>query len=123
MRITEYNPAVHSKAHGKRLARALAVAAASDMRQKHGAILISGGRVLSVGVNTSRNDARLHIPHDAISRHAEVACLSGLNVANRVGKLYVARISSGGNVALSKPCPACIHYLEMWTHITEVIHT
>lgn len=124
MKITPFYDFPQSKNSYKRMNRTLQLAALSDMRQKHAAILYQGGRVMSVGINTFRNNPMSCIPSDALSNHAEINCLKGIDFKGRVGTLYVARISSGGNMWVnSAPCPACVKYLELFTNIKEVIHT
>lgn len=118
--LQNYPPAL-SVTHSRRIERAIHLALTSDMRQKHGAILYQSGRVISVGVNILRNAPKVHVPYDAISTHAEINCLGG--VAKKTGVLYIARVSSGGNVANSEPCPACRNYLEKFTQIKKVYHT
>ena len=117
-------PVMGEVRHYKRLQRALTLAQVSEMKQKHGAIYVRGGRVIAVGINTWRNEPLKSIPADAISNHAEVNCLSALSRNGTVGgTLYVARISSGGNISNSAPCRACRNYLIKWTGITRIIHT
>ena len=123
MKITPFYDFPQSNASYKRMNRVMQLAALSDMRQKHGAILYQGGRVISAGINTFRNAPTSSIPTDALSNHAEINCLRGIDFKGRHGTLYVARISSGGNVANSAPCPACTKYLRLFTNIKEVIHT
>ena len=114
-----------SRATVRRMEKTIALARLSGMSQKHGAILYSGGRLVSLGVNVARNQNALHIPFNAISRHAEINCLRQGHVIDvrTSGVLYVARISKGGNIAHSKPCRACQMFLETYTAISKVIHT
>lgn len=123
LKITPFYDYPQSNASYKRMNRAMALAALSDMRQKNSAVLYQGGRVMSVGVNTWRNSPSWMMPADAISNHAEINCLKGIDIKGRHGTLYLARISSGGNVAHSEPCRACEKYLRLFTNIKEVIHT
>lgn len=124
MKITSFYDFPQSNSSYKRMNRVLQLAALSDMRQKHGAILYQGGRVMAMGVNTARNLPTSSIPTDALSNHAEINCLRGIDIKGRHGTLYVARISSGGNMWVnSAPCSACTKYLELFTNIKEVIHT
>lgn len=85
----------------------MAIASQSTCRQKHGAIIVRGGRVLAVGVNRDRNNPRvLSNPKDNCSIHAEVAAIrSGGNVAG--GIIYVARTNRAGKPLLSRPCDSC----------------
>lgn len=72
--------------------------------------MISGGRTIAVGINSYRNDPSMFgINGCHYSTHAEVAALKAVskdvNLKNAV--MYVARISKGGNAAMSAPCEAC----------------
>lgn len=105
--------------------KAVKLAKLSTCKQRHGAILISGGRTLAVGVNTYRNDPSMFgIIGCHYSTHAEVAALKalpkGLNLKNAT--MYVARISKGGNAAMSAPCSACQVALKE-AGIKKVVYT
>jgi tRNA(Arg) A34 adenosine deaminase TadA len=114
-----------SRATVRRMEKTIALARLSAMSQKHGAILYSGGRLVSLGVNVQRNTTQSHISPLAMSYHAEVNVIRGLNLRYKpaTGTLYVARISKGGNIAHSRPCRACQMFLETYTSISKVIHT
>lgn len=98
------------------------VALESSCVQRHGAVIVKGGSVLSVGVNKYINDPHQfpddyftnsaehnHIdPRDTLSIHAEVAALRKLSKKQRRGAtLYVARIAPSGKVSNSAPCDLC----------------
>lgn len=68
-----------------------------------------------MGVNSYRNDPSMFgIPGCHYSTHAEVAALKampeGINLKNAT--MYVARISKGGNAAMSAPCVECQEALK-----------
>jgi deoxycytidylate deaminase len=89
--------------------RALAVASTSTMRQRHGAVVAVGKRVLAVGVNTSRSHplACTH-PQTESAFHAEVAVLRQLrNVDLSRATVFVGRLMRDGSPGLSKPCNYC----------------
>lgn len=98
------------------------------MNQKHGAVLVKGGRVLAVGVNAMRNPPQwgtglITVPPGSISIHAEEAVIRAVGPGGTIGaKLYVARVSRGGNVALSRPCDACASLIHS-SGIREVVYT
>lgn len=121
MELIRFGSKPFSRTMKSRMDRALKLAALSDMRQRHGAVLVSGGRIVSVGINVLRNEPRGWIPYANISTHAEVACTAGLIVPT--GTLYVARLSPGGSIMNSKPCEYCLKYLEAYTDIRKVVHT
>lgn len=121
IKYIKHNPDRASWSETIRIQRAIKLANVSTMRQKHGALLYTGGRLISVGINIMRNSPKTHIPADAISTHAEVNCLGG--IIRPEGILYVARVSIGGNISESMPCAACRNYLAKFTNIKKVVHT
>ncbi|MFJ4633927.1 hypothetical protein [Streptomyces sp. NPDC088847] len=83
---------------------ALRQALRSKCRQKVGAVLCAGGRVLAASPNIKRNDPVIDLRHATF--HAEEAVLR--RVTRPAGAtLYVARVSASGLPALAKPCPRC----------------
>lgn len=113
-----------SRQDNTRLNRAIRLARVSEMRQKHGAALWVGGRLIAVGVNILRNQPTVNseLPYDGISYHAEVNVLRQLSAKTTGGKLYVARISAGKNIADSMPCDACQRLIETF-RIDSVFYT
>lgn len=94
-------------------------------RYKHGAIIVKGGRVISTGVNKIRNhpdvldsdkliktNAHVHAEVDAIRK---VSSLKG-------AKIYIARITVGGNPGLSRPCDRCYQAIVR-SGISKIVHT
>jgi len=102
---------LHSRRDKRFLDLALRAAAASDCKVQHGAVVVKGGRVLSIGINKYRNDPAF-VPSDRaegrgtiFSVHAECDALS--RVSNAKGAtVYIARIGKNGS-ALSRPCDNC----------------
>lgn len=92
----------------------------SPQRQRHGACLVKGGSVLSTGYNASGSnlEAFRHMPDTdrefrSSHRHAEVCCVSCLNLEQTTGSdLYVVRISKKETLAYSRPCPMCEAFLR-----------
>lgn len=106
---------------------AMRAAESSDCHQRHGAIVVRSGSVLSIGTNKWRNDiSTAGILHDQgrskdISIHAEVDALS--RVANpRGATIYVARVNRAGQPRLSKPCSECAKALKK-AGISKVVYT
>lgn len=102
---------------------ALKVSLLSSAKDKHGAVLVKGGRVLAVGTNIPRNEplclSEEHMYN--ISVHAEEAVLR--QVKNSTGcVLYVARSNRAGNPMLSKPCDRCYGILVR-SGVKKVFHT
>lgn len=108
----------------RRLDQAIKVAENSECRKRHGAVLTAGGRVLSVGINTNRNDP-LIIGEAQLknSIHAEVAALrawGGTGLKNAT--IYVARLGKAGDPVYSKPCENCQKALKD-AGVKKVIYT
>lgn len=97
-----------TRADRAHLNRALKMAAVSTERQKHGALVASGRRVLSVGVNTFRSHPNtVTDPKHHASFHAEVAAIRALRTSPTAATIYVARVIKNGSPGLSRPCSAC----------------
>lgn len=93
------------------LDRAARVASTSTERQKHGCVIVKGGRVISVGVNTFRNHPNnVSNPDRESSFHAEINTMRGLDVSGST--VYVARVNNRGQAKLSKPCLECYKALK-----------
>lgn len=111
-----------SKSQRRKLDIAVKLAEFSDCKQRHGAVVFKGNRLLSMGYNKSHtNNEWLEghpFPH---TTHAEVdACkkvddLKGCTV-------YVARIFRNGQEAFSRPCQNCSRYL-MEKGVKMVVYT
>lgn len=89
------------------------VASSSDMRRRHGAVVVKSGRVLSVGINKFRN----HPQQTAVDRikndcsvHAEIDAISRCDP--RGAAIFVARVNNAGIVKYSRPCDQCQKELE-----------
>lgn len=99
----------------------------SDCVQRHGAVLVKSGSVLSTGVNKWRNDVSIaaHLfANDRstdVSVHAEIDALS--RVKNPAGSvMYIARLNKKGKAMLSKPCDNCAKALTD-AGVTKVVYT
>lgn len=106
---------------------AMRAAESSDCHQRHGAIVVRSGSVLSIGTNKWRNDiSTAGILHDEgrsrdISIHAEVDALS--RVANpRGATIYIARVNRTGKARLSKPCINCAKALKE-AGVSKIVYT
>lgn len=106
---------------------AMKTAEASECTQRHGAVLVKSGSVLSIGLNKWRNDVNL--THElfatgnisGVSIHAEMDALA--RVRNPAGAvLYIARVNKQGDPMMSKPCAACAKAIEE-AGITKVVYT
>ena len=88
------------------------IARTSECRNKHGAVVTSGRRVLGVGANTYRTHAT-YGGGPLQTLHAEAAAIrdakrKGIDLRGK--DLYVARIDAHSK--MSKPCPSCARLIE-----------
>lgn len=97
-------------------AMALAISAAekSDHEKwKLGSVIWRGGSVLSTGFNRIRNDPSVveDEKYFHCTVHAEADAIR--NAGDTIGaKLFVARVTKGGNLALAKPCLRCMEVIR-----------
>lgn len=107
----------------KRIARRLELAGRAALlsthrSQRHGAILVKGGSILSVGCNHPdfSKHAGLHrdyTEYNVGSLHAEIAALRGLPKNVTQGSIaYVVRLGNVfGEFRMSMPCQMCLSAL------------
>lgn len=108
----------------RRLNQALRIAENSECRQRHGAVLTQGGRVLGIGVNVNKNDP-VYSGEDqlAFSVHAEEAAIRSWGGASLKGAtIYVARLGRRGVPLNSKPCAKCQELLKT-AGVRRVVYT
>lgn len=98
------------------------------MRQRHGAVIVRGNSVISMGVNTWRNDPSV-VESDMIegrgtifSTHAEVAAIKRAGDRARGATLYVARLLACGTHGNSRPCQNCARAITR-AGIKKVVYT
>jgi deoxycytidylate deaminase len=85
------------------------LAMSSKCRMKHGAVVVSGGSIISLGINSMKNNpAFISEEHvfDA-SIHAEVDALRKIKNSVKGGTIYVARVNRQGKPMISRPCDRC----------------
>lgn len=100
----------------------MAVASTSTERARHGVVIAKGNRVLSVGVNRSRNiPVNVSDPKRQAAVHAEIAALRALPPHTDWSRLslYSARLLKDNTPALAKPCARCQAVLD-FLGITDV---
>lgn len=95
-----------SKKDERFLRLAMKIAGDSSETQKHGAVLVSSGRVLGLGVNSRRNSGAGILSGD-YTIHAELSAM-GRYVSSMGGTIYVARVDKNGNAQYSRPCDSCM---------------
>lgn len=104
---------------------AVRMAESSEVSFRHGAVIVRGGSVLSVGVNKWKNVFPLDIPcpeyNPNISIHAEVDALSRC-ADPRGATIYIARVNKSGKERMSRPCIDCEKAL-IKAGIKKVIYT
>lgn len=104
---------------------AVKTAAASELAQKHGAVVVKGGSVLSLGFNKQKN-ADIVNPSEAVSPeyftvHAEIDALN--RAGNTEGAtIYIARVNNNGEERYSRPCNSCAEAIRK-AKIRTVIYT
>lgn len=103
------------------MSRAVRLASSSTVSQRHGALVVRGGSVLSAAVNSYSNDPRAFpvsyfgdnklssaARAGVLSTHAEVAAIRRVAPELlRGATVYVARLTPGGSLGGSAPCDAC----------------
>ena len=84
-------------------------------RYKIGAVLVKGGRVISLGVNKIGSHKRFITPHrNNYSHHAEVdAILNISKESSRGATLVVAGQTASGSLINVKPCYTCSKLLNL----------
>lgn len=100
------------------------MAKSSSCRQRHGAVIVKGGRIISTGINKFRNNPE-NIPTEFIktscSVHAEVDAIRKVNDL-KGATIYVARVNKEGIGVLSRPCDNCFAEIRK-AGIRKVVHT
>ena len=92
----------------------------SQERTRHGCVIICGGAVQGKGVNTKRNQPGIVEEIDALSVHAEVNALRGVNAKGAVA--YIARVNNQGEKRQSRPCPECLTKLKA-AGVKRIVYT
>ena len=91
---------------------------------RHGAVIVKGGSVISIGINKNRNHpdsvSSEHIKTHC-SVHAEIDALR--KVKNPKGAtIYIARVGKNNEDRFSRPCDRC-HAAIKKSGIRKVIYT
>lgn len=113
-----------SKTQKNRLTRAMKLAELSTCNQRHGAIIMRSGAVISVGVNSYRNSPGMFdvVEGAHISWHAEIAAIRAYKGDLNGTTLYVARINNNGKPMMSKPCINCQKAIKK-AGIKKIVYT
>lgn len=114
-----------SKSLKSKFETAKKIASKSSFRFKHGAILISGGRIISTGYNLSTFNSfgRRFVQNPAkASLHAEISCILGVSRKNTQGATVLVVRTKNDSFRLSKPCDMCMSVLS-FVGIKKVIYS
>lgn len=102
------------------------LASKSDLRHRHGAVVVKSGRVLGIGYNKSRNHPS--VVNEGRHRmdcgyHAEAVAIRDAGDNSKGATIFVARINRQGDDLLSKPCGYCQELIQesgiknvLWTN-------
>jgi tRNA(Arg) A34 adenosine deaminase TadA len=109
------------------LAMRVATSCSDSPTFRHGAVLVTGGRIISACSNTwktSSFSSRFRSPGTGIgTRHAEVSCILGIGRELTAGAtVYVVRVNRKGLPRMSKPCSMCMKTMR-FVGIKKVIYT
>lgn len=124
--FTLNDPSPLSKKQKSFLNLAIRLAETSELAQQHGAVIVKGGSVLSLGVNKWRNKS-VNPPVDGsynphLSYHAEVDAINHANSDLNGATVYVARIGKDGTPRFSRPCSRCTQALKA-AGVKKVVYT
>lgn len=109
---------------------------AAHTKWRVGAVVVRGGSLVGRGCNRYRNNPAV-VHYHGVSYHAEDVALRKAGSKAMGGTIYVARLTTGGNLGLAKPCQRCQAMLTefgidtvVWTtsagmqkaRLSEVLH-
>lgn len=101
------------------------IAETSILPQKHGAVIVKAGRVISLGVNKWRN-REMNSPqaeyNPYLTYHAETDAIGNARNDLSGATIYIARIGKDGNEKFSRPCQRCTQAIKA-VGIKKVIYT
>ena len=107
------------------LSVARAFARESELRKKHGAVVVRSGSVVGVGCNKHRNDPA-YLPKDVVrehtSYHAEEIAIRQAGDNTKGATIYVARVNNQGEDRNSQPCLPC-GLLIREAQIKKIVYT
>lgn len=95
------------------------IALTSEYRFRMAALIVKSGRVL--GGDTNSPKITPDTPPKRVSTHAETRALKGVKYPEGA-TMYIARLSSDGSTALSKPCVWCLGQI-IDAGISKVVYT
>ncbi len=109
------------------ISTALKQATKSRHKYKVGAVIIKGGRLLSVGYNSTNKTHPSNQTWENSCHAEEAAILKRIKIQNGLASLvgatiYVSRISASGRAAMAKPCIHCEKLIRA-VGIKKVVYT
>ena len=90
--------------------QAIKIAGTSKHKQRVGAIVARGSRVISSGANSYKTHPRSTSPYK--TTHAEFSAILRANKKLSGATLYVVRLLATGELGLAKPCQSCRRFIE-----------
>lgn len=87
-----------------------------NLMSYHGAVIVRGGQILSIGVNKCKKNGfiKAYAHHDFCNTHAE--CDAILKARKKIdltnSKIYVLRVRRDGKLSNSRPCAMCLKAMK-----------
>lgn len=102
--------------HEKWISLCLKLAKKSKMKEhRHAAILVRGGKLISIGINKSKAGALADPVYELKGWHSELDCLLSVDRHRAKGAiLYVAGITKTEKYTYSKPCHCCQQFISKY---------
>lgn len=99
----------------------------STYKQRVGAVLVKGNRLIASGYNQIRGHRSLRSNHWDNALHAEMHCLlnalKSVSIEDIAGStMFVSRIKRDGSTGLALPCDNCFEILQKF-RIRRIIFT
>lgn len=107
------------------LSVARAFAKESELKMKHGAIVVRGGSLMGTGYNKHRNNPAFlaeDIVRENTTYHAEAVAIRSAGDNCRGGVIYIARVNRQGEDRNSRPCVYCRILIEE-VGIKKIVYT
>ena len=86
------------------------IAGTSRHKQRVGAVVAMGPRIISSGINSYKTHPKSTSPYK--TTHAEFSAILRANKELTGATLYVVRLLATGELGLAKPCPDCRRFIE-----------
>lgn len=90
--------------------QAIKIAGTSRHKQRVGAVIAKGPRIISAGINSYKTHPKSTSPYK--TTHAEFSAILRANKELTGATLYVVRLLATGELGMAKPCPDCQRFIE-----------